>query len=1714
MLSVTPPYFFDEFLRPVSRKTPSERERALGLSVKDLEWLHNLYYVSDTDRQNTRLLSHPMRVEKLLINAQGHIAIPLAGAFMMSPTPDGGKALLYTPYGGIQVFADPASLLVEVGEQLADSVQRVDLMSFLSITQRNALPIGTALTVTSAVIEGAVSEDQEQTLMACQQANVNLMLEHLKKIPTLPWMLDTVLIIMARNYFPGLDQRHTRVNFFIRHPADGDRRWVQSLPLSEAFLQFYVKHAWPTEQTREFFNPKHVTTAFTQAQLEEDNQRWEALVEETSGVLSKLLDGLLQTYWNEDIGDGASRVELFAQIMGEKFRVDVLLKRQTSVISAEESHMFQAMFLPDESARSAHASQLSVEKVQVYAPYQHYVELASTLMIHESHAYLYTQSHGVQVLKDMDDLRDTLLTMLKTAGHEDELLNFLSLDERNTFIGLDQVNIAARPVTGSVFTGIVEDIAVKQISNMNHALATYRRSDGQVNLTALLDYALDVRAMLDARLALLDTNGRWTTHPITSGNGRPSTVRAERAKQQLQRLHAVEQALDADRKKHPTLRGIVAHALNAELNIQQLDLKAEDVYINTYETRAEEIEERPPVSSLNMVEHFIERLSLEASPVSSSPRTWFYVKRDPHVALQLHNLTLSAFNSIIERVLKLFSDHDMHELTRVFLDSNRDKHAHSMLLGLRSEAELRLLGKLLDPTSHGLLDTVLNPESLSRITRHGINGFMPDAYGLTLGLGSLDQPTPLANVFVITERGGIDPKLSGQAVLWTPRSGYEVFISIMELHQALTQRLEHPIKRLSLLENLPVSLRIPHQVYRLGPLKLIDDNVLDNRLKTYRDFVMDGVDHLLSMKLRARSLQNRLDMSLEQAPPTNLARAVAVATTMINQQALPVWLGMAPPREQIHQAELLEQYHNNAPQEEDYLHGIVPLRAHTFAALAKLLDARFPGHALSPDNILIPIHQAFEIHDYSLTDYAMRHLPNMDTATIRPRSRTATPLPATLDATAVIQMVRQLDLKTAYQTVLQNQLNDQSAEALQRRRLFCQQLPWQTLQLAHEQMLQERLSAQALSLVQQVFDMPDALARASLAGASARVRPMELIATEGATAVKVLGMYLIDPTPPASGPVVLYAPYRENHVFKEYRDEQALLDELDRPGELQDWVLLHLDDPHQATYRHLMQENLRRVSDIHLASSEVTGNFLHYLFNDNTLLLSKMLSCQFVEGAKVLWEKVTELLVEEIPTAVQFMAGKLAYPLVVWRSYKLFKRSAEALQLHRWKSALKDFVLGIAQMAALRDALEGLDSPPPTDEAVPAAKPSDETLPTATTLSTLDITAPSRTSLQPFEHHDIALEDLERNASSHVYEDKATSKTYIPLAGKVYSVEKTARYWCLANDEQQGSYVARNSQGHWVLDLRSHNPRFGGLLGHMSARSGERREVNIEARGIREIAAVSSWKAQVINEAMNVATFYTVTCKRNIALFSVNRDPFSRVGLFLGELFGVLSLTPAQLERVEKIVDLMLDELSNPTLTKPDSSRFVSGTSRTNRAADYALTLPDDTNHTLYLLDRFFDPQMDMYQNCLISPFDISAHARASTIIHEVTHLKLDTEDIAYLHTMCPFPELIDPSKPGAQALKTTLEDLHSTALSTLTPASMLFKTWDKVTLTWKDYSSKTSTSSLKQKILTVTGARDLNDARQIFMSSPDKRIDTILSNADSVTYLITHLGRVLDPGA
>jgi hypothetical protein len=1707
MTSITPPYFFDEFLRPTHREAPTERERALGLTLSELDWIPTLFYPTDHERRSPQLRKAPMEVESLWIHATHKPAVPLAGAFMMSPSPDTNAALLYTPYGGIEVFEDRPALLLDVSNRLKNALHHAEIIQFLSIHQRLDFSPHAPFTLATAYIEGAVMDYQERTLKANQLLNAQAMLEKLLTTPTLPTLLDKALASMASGVLVGLEHNETRVESRLDTP-DETAGWRASMPLREVLLQFYLRQAWPPGQTRTFINPRHVTQSFNDAQRKEDVRQWETLVEQTAGVLAHLLTGLLRTWWTEDSAGGESCLRFCAHAVGEKMRVDLLLKRQAGLISAEESYYARAIFVSEPHARCALRPSLTINRLRINAPFLRPVDLASTLLISDAETYLYTQTRGLQTLKAIDDLNATLLGMLKAVGHEDELLNYLSINERSRFLSMENAQISVLPVGGNVFEDMVGEIVAKQARNMEQALNIFRRSDGGVDLEALLDCTLDVRAMLDSHLLEMDTAGRWSPRPVQSDDGRPTTMRAARAKPELRVLQAAKALFTKLRASHPTLRRLIAEALNRLLHEHKVDADADKVYINTYATAAKQREERVPLSSISLTDHLVARLAEAAERVRDTASVGFYSARKAGVALRLDSLSSTTFNRMADQAMSAFIRQDVHDLPIKFLRDNQEQLSAAQLQGLRSEAHMRQLSGTLSARTCSILDTVLCSDGLLRAKRQGLKGFLPDAYGLTLRIG--DDPTAhgLANCFVLTERGGVDLLRSGQAVLWTPQRGHEAFKSLHALRDVLEQRLAIPDERLALIYNLAPQHRAPHQVFHLGPLQRIDGHLLNNRQQSNVVYMLGGIDYWRAAPLSAVQLQDCLDQEMAQVAPSNLDRAVAITQGIIHRQALPAWLGMATPEEQIRHAELLQQYLSSAPDEQDYLHGVPSLREHVASQLQVLLEKRFPDLTLNPNDILIRTRLTPNGHIFSLTDYALRHLPDLHTQVLHPVSRTATPLPPGLDGTAIVQMIFQLDTADTYRAMLNTHLTSTGEDGLKRKALFCRQLRWQLLRLAHEEKLAQRLSTAAWNLVWQVLDMPDAVAREKVSGATAIIRPLELIANKDAIAVRVLGAYLISPKASQPSPLVLYTPYRPQHVFQEYPKASDLLEEIAREGPLQDWVVRHINAVHQTTYQNLFKSiTPDEAKEVSLADSPVRANALTQLYEDNTEQLMDMLSRQFDAQGEDQWEGLTDLLSEGISTSFRFIAGKLHYPLDLWRSFKLFKASAEDLQQQRWTDGLKNFVLGVASMASLHKALEGL---------VPGGTPTDPTEPAdaqAHTVDTLAITQPLRTQLQSFETATVSLDDLQEDPLTHVYSAAGTDRYFAPVAGKVYPVTQAGERWRIAQDDAVGPYVQLGTGSEWLLDLSDHHPRFGAGSSRQRSRAIERDEINIEAAGMRDIAALSPWKARCITEAINVATYYAVNGKRNMRKFVHTLPTGSRVGKLLTDTFAVVSFSPLQLQKIEQRIDEVLGELVNPTLMRPDSRRFVVGTARWDPLETYGFTMTEDRKNKIYLLNRFFDPMLDVYLNRLNAPFDITAHARAAVILHEVSHLASRTEDIAYLDSMRPFHDMINVSAPTGQALFNTLSDARETALSVLTPASQLFKVWNWRSQQWEDLGESTS-RHVHDHVLRLTGTTTLDEARQVFMSDPDKRMDVILSNADSVAYMITQLGRVLDPGA
>ncbi|MNP62091.1 hypothetical protein D3C76_1573370 [compost metagenome] len=82
------------------------------------------------------------------------------------------------------------------------------------------------------------------------------------------------------------------------------------------------------------------------------------------------------------------------------------------------------------------------------------------------------------------------------------------------------------------------------------------------------------------------------------------------------------------------------------------------------------------------------------------------------------------------------------------------------------------------------------------------------------------------------------------------------------------------------------------------------------------------------------------------------------------------------------------------------------------------------------------------------------------------------------------------------------------------------------------------------------------------------------------------------------------------------------------------------------------------------------------------------------------------------------------------------------------------------------------------------------------------------------------------------------------------------------------------------------------------------------------------------------------------------------------------------------------------------------------------------------------------------------------------------------------------------------------------TPKSKLFTQWDDKDNTYKSMEHVFGYRETAREVLKITGVKNMNEARDAFLDPilPDKRIDVILRNADSLTLLICELGRQLDP--
>ncbi|MHC8314463.1 dermonecrotic toxin domain-containing protein [Pseudomonas sp. LB3P31] len=1594
MTSASSPLFFPQVLNEPGSHTELGKQHSL--SSKDFSWLGHIHLATDARRQ---ALTPPMSAERLLLKVKGKPAVGLAGCFMLSATPDDSAAILYTPYGGIEKFDTVELLQAELVMRLSKQAERDVLLRFLSNAQRTQLDGELIAEVTHEIMQDGIFEDQKTVIEANQQHNALRLLEQLVQLPLLPDLLNEIFADVLRESFAQLPQSQTRVSF-VDH-SQVKPVVEEAMSLSDALLLFYRHQGWPAGQTVKFSNAQRKAA-------DADQEIWHNAVRTVAAGLSRLLGKKLQAYWNHLLPNGQTRLILFSQAMSDKARADILFKRQESIITPGQARGLEVLF--ERSAAWSASLPLIPEAVRLWEYPANYVELAGSFMIANPDAYLFTPVNGLQLLEDHKDLVATVRAKFSSRGHEDELYELLTQQERNLFLGFDQPQVSGEPITGPVFDTLLDRIVAKQLQNVEYALGVFRNSDGLVNMAALFDKALDVRSLIDAPLTALPTRGRWSTSPIITGQSHPSIVLADKAVTAGNTFESVRLALEVEW-------------------MSQLD-----------ETSAEQ---------------------------------------------------------------------------RTSLESLKPKLAHAMAVGILGEARMRVLNRSLSASDVAIVDSVLATDQPTRAGRKALNGFRPDAYWFSLEKAGSASSLMVAHCFLLTERGGLDEQHSGRALLWTPALGLEAFKSVATARRALQRRLLDPVKRLGLIENVLATQRGIHTLYTLGQFRLIEGSVPLHRQQSAIEHFLASCEQVRYLKLPQAKTAHALNDLKRQPLSTNLQRARSISEAIATQQSLPAWLGNASLLEQQKHIEILQQHGRSVIDGKDYLHGIKTLAVYVHEQLIALQKTRFNGLYIDPDDIKVTPALAIAGPAQSLTEFALNHINLLQGTSFTLASSSRQALPEGMTPGAVRQLLLQLNIKSVYGQLLSQQLSGDSDDARARKLRYFRQMPWQLLQEAHALKLQEQLSASAFDAIQQLLDMPNATARAAVEGANAIIRPLELISTAGATPVATLGMYLISPGKDAVGPQVLYAPYFVGSPFTEFASETSLVAALNRPGPLQDLLLRRLPESSRSTFRNLFTESLGGTTEITLADNPIPGNVLERLFQDNILLLKQMLGCQSTPTAQTDWEKAKQLFSSGIHLVVSCLPGKLSCLLFLWQAYKDFKDSAEALQDHHWKRALKSFVSGAAQMITIGRMMNA--SPEAISEAATAVEPSNVQTVVAPKWSTINTTSATRTAAQAYEAPTVDLEKLQKNAASNTYRDTTTTHHFAPVAGKVYRVAQHSGRWCMTDGIEKGPILDLAPGPQLVMAVDPHSVHYGKAISRFAnnlvAQMQASDELNIEAQGMDEIRRHYPEKARIIVQALDIARLYALKSLHNLAQMRKAGDS-SRLDTFFKSFFDIHTVDDGVLDKIRNVIVPICTALVDPGLDDLDTRRFVVGSTSSSSSKFIAFIVKRDQQKRVYFSEHFFKPELDWYKSGLTEAFDVDGHAQATTLIHEFSHHFANTIDITYLEARRPFSDLITTATAFGAKMKTDQELFEKEALSLATPRSQLFRDWNSSLSSWVSLDAIPNSYDVAKEVLRTTRTKSLSEARNAFLdhNSADVRIDTILRNADSVTRLISEMGRQLDP--
>lgn len=1705
-------------------------------------------------------VTDPVRADQLTVDGVRVKPLELCAALLLTHgQTDNPCAYLYTLADGVEVFNDRHVLLSALRARFAKG----DADALFEYEK----------------IDGDPFRTQMLAIVDHQAAHVGQLAAQLKLTPSLSGASTAALARQLRERLPHMpidpETHLLQLVAYANHDTD-------AIPVTQTLAQAAFDDARQEKLAegtrRRFLDPQGLIASVA------DTALLSLAFTEAAANVAGHYGTLLDTFWRGTGGNQRNRRDMAIERLGDSLRCELYGHRHNGTLSDTSLKALLPLLpaaLPDPpTAHALRGHRLSI-RVGDSPPYP----LAGTFVVQPGNyadrsVLWFSPEHTLVRFSDLG----ALTMFFASAQGREQLRPTLALQDQPLLLEQGRLQVDLKAISTPLIADRLDSILALQRRNLVYAMGL--PCDGE-HMTAMIDDALDVRQLLDPRQLQFHA-GRWRldapfnfasvwlklsvtprSSPTLSNSaalsheqtGADADISRPLAASWMEQARACDRRAERLRQLDPTLRSYAEQTLQQYVCVLiRGAVKARDIHVRwlesnpadspDVETPAVPVSESQRAITMDLVSLLLERVSgHRATVLAVGAQVLIDASTAAPVQADLINHVLDkAATNFMERYVDCFVQ-ARDELRR---QGDRQLQPSHEALRLREEAMRLYLGLAkrqtwIDDAAMNMVRQVLDRPVRSLRTALGV----PVTEAFSISLSYDNQPAALlCDTLVLSQ-----PLNRGSPLmLWNSGRGWQQFSSVQAL-QSMLQRKFHGSGRerwLAFLGERDRTLLRGHML-----------KASDNQLHIHLDRVDGHVNAAMQQAVLSRQQQDLRQLcqravrcSLEAGLFTQLAGATELDSLLANMldglsvgidiatfdALLPPWLASASIADLNLYFNTLRRYYVVSSDGRGFLFDIAPLKDYARKRLVAQLSKDFPDQRLNPDQITVTLRRyvsefpaagelpsavaaATLVRNESLTDYAINRFATDQGASLSITSAEQPQATVVLTPDYLRQLVRRLDVGAGYVALLRKALAADDPHYATRKRLFIEQMPSILLALALPEKLKGRLSATAFEFIARVVDMPDGIARAPVDGTRVIISALQLIADQGMNPDPVAGVYLICPSAPDTGPVILYAIYHSPFIFREYASPKALLDDIRNDEALQQLLLARLDPEVRRRYDHggFIEPHLpfsveglgdvpwRAPGPITLGLAEVKGNALHMLFSATLALLLHDGVSNVVTNEQADQAGRAFLATLGWEQALSLLPGKLGSLVALWQSHTLFRASAASASGRQWGKALSEFSAALGAVIAARQ--QTVEDQALTDQNNPgsagAPGEEDESL-AASSWRESALNAEQRMRLGSLEARDVTLDQMKHDELLNLFLTKDHDTAYAVVAGKVYQVRRLPdedRLIIIGADGTAGPRLKLDSNLHWQLDLSLRLRGGGGIVTKFNAADTERSADDvliIEARGMPEIRSLYRDRARRIGRAHFQARRYLQTSLDNLSGRQRGGALDPQVSRIIGEFFGVAIPGRELLIETESAIKTLFDAVLEDSLSPFSSPRFVVGSNRQGRETVISFVIKADRKRRVFLTDRFFNvPAFQLKPQAALEGFEAMVHYQAANLIHELSHQVLDTVDIAYLESMAPYPDLLEDTGP-ASGLQTYVKDLHEFRLSHRSNRDSLFTLFKDNQ--WRDITPDEDRGF--DAILRITKTTNLDDARDVFLADVQKRSRVMLCNADSLALLILLLGR------